>query len=126
MQLAIFRGCFLAVVFTSFLRADEPTLEYPLIQGYGGVARIDQAAELPRKGAKIVFDISTDVKPDEVNRGLESVARYLNLCAPSRSQAGGLETIARAAWRIDQVRTLRRSLCQAYRREAQPESAASR
>jgi intracellular sulfur oxidation DsrE/DsrF family protein len=44
-------------------------------------------AEQPRKGAKVVFDISGDTKSEEVNRGLESVARYLNLNAQAGNQA---------------------------------------
>lgn len=61
--------------------AEEPQFLFPLIKGYGGVVALPQAAEPPRSGAKIVFDITADSKPDEVNRGLESVARYLNLNA---------------------------------------------
>jgi intracellular sulfur oxidation DsrE/DsrF family protein len=45
------------------------------------VVAIQGAAESPRRGAKIVFDITSDSKPDEVNKGLEAVARYLNLNA---------------------------------------------
>jgi intracellular sulfur oxidation DsrE/DsrF family protein len=74
-------------------QADSPVLAYPLIQGFGGVAPLPQAAEQPRKGAKIVFDITVESKPDEVNRGLESVARYLNLNA----QAGNASSEVKLA-----------------------------
>ena len=50
-------------------------------RSYGGIVRTPDAAEPPRRGAKIVFDITADSKPEEVNKGLESVARYLNLNA---------------------------------------------
>jgi intracellular sulfur oxidation DsrE/DsrF family protein len=60
---------------------DEQAFEFPLIAGYGGVVVLPGAAEKPRAGAKIVFDITSESKPAEVNRGLESVARYLNLNA---------------------------------------------
>ncbi len=40
---------------------------------------LPRAAEQPRKGAKAVFDVTSDAKPGEVNRGLEQVARLLNL-----------------------------------------------
>ena len=40
---------------------------------------LPKAAEQPRKGAKVVFDITADAKPGEVNKGLERVARLLNL-----------------------------------------------
>ena len=38
-----------------------------------------RAAEQPRKGAKAVFDVTAGAKPGEVNKGLEHVARLLNL-----------------------------------------------
>jgi intracellular sulfur oxidation DsrE/DsrF family protein len=54
-------------------------LIYPLVPGHGGVVPLPRAAEQPRKGAKAVFDITADAKPGDVNRGLEEVARLLNL-----------------------------------------------
>jgi intracellular sulfur oxidation DsrE/DsrF family protein len=54
-------------------------LVYPLVPGHGGVVSLPQAAEQPRKGAKAVFDITAAAKPGDVNRGLEAVARLLNL-----------------------------------------------
>ncbi len=77
----------------SWARAEEPKFSFPLIQGYGGVVTLPQATEPPRKGAKVVFDITADSKNDEVNRGLESVARYLNLNA----QAGNATSDAKLA-----------------------------
>lgn len=62
--------------------APEGTVfSFPQIAHFGGIAPTTNAAEPPRKGAKIVFDITADSKPGEVNKGLESVARYLNLNA---------------------------------------------
>lgn len=61
--------------------ADGPVFLFPQIARLGGIVRTPDAAEPPRRGAKIVFDITADSKPDEVNKGLESVARYLNLNA---------------------------------------------
>lgn len=61
--------------------ADGPTLLFPQVARYGGIVRLPDAAESPRRAAKVVFDIKADSKPEEVNRGLESVARYLNLNA---------------------------------------------
>ncbi|HVS38265.1 MAG TPA: DsrE family protein [Gemmataceae bacterium] len=58
---------------------DKAGLVYPLISGHGGVVLLPRAAEQPRKGAKAVFDVTADAKPDEVNRGLEQIARLLNL-----------------------------------------------
>lgn len=71
-------------------RAEPPASQSPLIEGYGGVAPVPNAAEFPRRNAKVVFDIVSSSDPEEVNRGLESVARYLNLHA----QAGhGAENV---------------------------------
>jgi intracellular sulfur oxidation DsrE/DsrF family protein len=60
-------------------------LSYLLVPGHGGVVSLPRAAEQPRKGAKALFDITADAKPGEVNKGLEQVARLLNLYG-----AGGL------------------------------------
>lgn len=61
--------------------AEGPPVVFPQIARYGGIAQIPLAVEPPQRGAKIVFDIVADGKPDELNKGLESVARYLNLNA---------------------------------------------
>lgn len=71
--------------------ADEPAFSYPLIKGYGGIVTQPEAAEPPRRGAKIVFDITVESKPEEINRGIESVARYLNLNAQAGHSAGDLK-----------------------------------
>jgi intracellular sulfur oxidation DsrE/DsrF family protein len=59
--------------------SDDAGLVYPLVPGHSGVVPLPRAAEQPRKGAKAVFDATADTKPGEVNRGLEQVARLLNL-----------------------------------------------
>lgn len=78
---------------TSLAVAEEPKFVHPLIKGYGAVAVQPDVAEQPRKGAKIVFDITADAKPEEVHKSLESVARYLNLNA----QAGHAASDVRLA-----------------------------
>jgi intracellular sulfur oxidation DsrE/DsrF family protein len=55
------------------------TLVFPIIPDVGGVVPLPSAAEQPRKGARIVFDITADAKPGDLNKGLERVARTLNL-----------------------------------------------
>jgi uncharacterized protein len=57
----------------------KPRLTFPIVPGVGGVVPLPKAAEPPRKGAKVVFDITADSKAGDVNRGLERVARLLNL-----------------------------------------------
>ncbi|WP_422928863.1 DsrE family protein [Singulisphaera sp. PoT] len=55
------------------------SMAFPIIPKFGGVVPVPNAAEPPRKGAKVVFDITADAKPAVVNKGLERVARLLNL-----------------------------------------------
>jgi intracellular sulfur oxidation DsrE/DsrF family protein len=59
-------------------RAEEK-LVYPIIPNVGGVVPLPSAAEQPRKGARVVFVITADAKPADLNTGLERVARLLNL-----------------------------------------------
>jgi len=65
---------------------DGPVFLFPQVSQYGGIVRMPAAAEPPRRGARIVFDITSDNKPEELNRGLEGVARYLNLNAEAGFQ----------------------------------------
>lgn len=85
--------CLLVSVAVATAGAEEPTLVNPLIVGYGAIAPQPTAAEQPRKGVRIVFDITSEARPDELNKGLESVARYLNLNA----QAGHAPSDVRLA-----------------------------
>ena len=85
--------CLLVCVATTSVGAEEPKFVNPLIIGYGAIAPQPTAAEQPRKGVRIVFDITSEAKPDELNKGLESVARYLNLNA----QAGHAPSDVRLA-----------------------------
>jgi intracellular sulfur oxidation DsrE/DsrF family protein len=86
-MLSLAMGLFAAVS----AQAQEPEFVFPLIQGYGGIAVQPEAAEPPQPGAKIVFDITADSPPGEVNRALESVARYLNLNAQAGNKATDLK-----------------------------------
>lgn len=56
-------------------------LQFPRIAGYGGVFPIEGIAEPPLPGTKVLFDLTTEAKPGELNKGLEVVARFLNLAA---------------------------------------------
>jgi intracellular sulfur oxidation DsrE/DsrF family protein len=77
---------FLIVAFvlclSGWVSAQSPnskTLVFPIIPDVGGVVPLPNAAEPPRTGAKIVFDITADAKPGDLNKGIERVARTLNL-----------------------------------------------
>ena len=68
--------------FVEFTKGSSPGLKplvFPLITAYGGVVKVQNAVEKPRPGAKIVFDVTADAKPSEVNKGLERAARLVNL-----------------------------------------------
>src|SRR5437879_7218472 len=78
-------------------------LIYPLVPGHGGVVPLPRAAEQPRKGAKAVFDVTADVKPGEVNKGLEQVARLLNLYGAAGLKAGDVKIAAVCHGAADQA-----------------------
>lgn len=76
------RACLITAAFACLCGvagAQTPEMVYPIIPKVGGVVPLPHAAELPRKGAKVVFDITADAKPAALNKGLERVARLLNL-----------------------------------------------
>lgn len=88
------RGLFLSIAFglaTVTLAGEGTQPVSPQIAGYGTVVPMPNAAEPPRRGMKIVFDITSDGKPEEVNKGLESVARYLNLNAQAGNKASEVQ-----------------------------------
>jgi len=60
-------------------QTSDAKLVFPIIADHGGVVPLPKAPELPRKGAKVTFDITADAQPAEVNKGLKRVARLLNL-----------------------------------------------
>lgn len=69
----------------------EDRLVYPIIPNVGGVVPLPDAAEQPRKGAKVVFDITADARPSDVNKGLERVARLLNLYGSAGLEASDVK-----------------------------------
>lgn len=56
----------------------------PRIEGHGEVTRFPDAAQQPRDGSKIVVDLTKGGPDDQINAGLEKVARFVNI----HSQAG--------------------------------------
>ena len=51
------------------------------------------AAEKPRAGAKIVFDVTADTKPSDVNKGLDRAARLLNLYGAAGLKASDVRIV---------------------------------
>lgn len=65
-------------------------MQFPRIAGYGGVFPIEGIAEQPLPGTKVLFDLTTEAKPGELNKGLEVVARFLNLAAAAGVPSGAV------------------------------------
>ncbi|HET7307016.1 MAG TPA: DsrE family protein [Gammaproteobacteria bacterium] len=59
----------------------EQVWQYPVIQHAGGVIPLPKAALQPHSGAtyKVVFNLTKTGKADEVNSGLEHIARAVNV-----------------------------------------------
>jgi len=69
-------------------------LVYPIIEGYGGVVALPDAVEQPRKGTKVVFDVTAVAK--EAGKplpGLERAAVLLNLGGVSGLKAADMEMV---------------------------------
>ena len=69
----------------------DTKMTFTIIPNIGGVLPLPKAAEQPRKGAKVVFDITADAKPADVNKGLERAARLLNLYGSAGLKAGDVK-----------------------------------
>jgi ubiquinone/menaquinone biosynthesis C-methylase UbiE/intracellular sulfur oxidation DsrE/DsrF family protein len=70
---------------------EKTRLEFPIIRKVGGVLPRPQAAEQPRAGAKVVLDVTADAKPGDVNKGLDRVARLLNLYGAAGKKAADVK-----------------------------------
>jgi intracellular sulfur oxidation DsrE/DsrF family protein len=79
--LIIVIGLLAATAGVAYYLKTEPTVTYPRIAGYGDMVSLPEAAQQPRKGAKVLFDLTADAKPGDVNKGLVRTARLLNLYA---------------------------------------------
>ena len=77
--------------FVAFEKVVLPQLVFPIISTHGGVRPRPQAVEQPRAGAKVVFDATADAKPADINKGLDRVARLLNLYGAAGLKAGDVK-----------------------------------
>ena len=64
-----------------FLYGDDGPVTFPRVKEFGSVLLMGKAEHQPRRGAKVVMDITVASKDDELNYGLERAARLLNLYA---------------------------------------------
>lgn len=71
--------------------AASPPLAFPIIPRHGGVMPRPQAVEQPRAATKVVFDVTADAQPTAINKGLERVARLLNLYGAAGLQPGDVK-----------------------------------
>ncbi|MEZ6128147.1 MAG: DsrE family protein [Planctomycetaceae bacterium] len=67
----------------------EPS--FPVIAGYGSVVRLPDAVHQPRSGTRLIVDLTKGGPDDQLNAGLEKVAKYVNIYAgagaePAESQ----------------------------------------
>ena len=82
------------LLLSGWVSAQTPTakkLVYPIIPNVGGVVPLPDAAEQPRSGAKVVFDITADAKATDLNKGLERVPRLLNLYGSAGRKASDVK-----------------------------------
>jgi len=74
--------------------AKDPKAVTPVVPGYGAVVPFPSAAELPTKGSKVVFDItSTGKDPAKPLPGLERAATLLNLAGSAGLKPTDLEIV---------------------------------
>lgn len=66
----------------------------PRIEGYGAIMPLPHADEPPRAGSRVVFDITGAGKPDDVLKGLNGIALFLNLAADAGVAAEALHLTA--------------------------------
>lgn len=77
--------CF-AVALTSADPTAEPRWEHPRIKSAGEIVALPEAAFQPRAGVRVVFDVTAQDSPEKVAKGLDRVARFINLYS-----SGGVE-----------------------------------
>lgn len=75
------------------LKATENKLVYPIVDNVGGVLPRPKALEQPRAGAKVVFDVTNDTKSTDLNKGLDRVARLLNLYGSAGLKASDVKIV---------------------------------
>lgn len=74
--------------------APKAEQSFPLVKAHGGIVPTPGAAEPPRQGTKVIFDITAGGKLDKINPGFERIARYLNLSAAHGVMPSGIKITA--------------------------------
>lgn len=65
--------------FVVFEKAATDELVFPIVVDHGGVRPRPAAVHQPSRGAKVIFDATAAAEPTAINKGLDRVARLLNL-----------------------------------------------
>lgn len=69
----------LVLLFALSLSAAE--MQFPKIEGHGGVFDIAGEPEGPKAGSKVVVDVTSSAYEGGVNKGFDRAARFVNLLA---------------------------------------------
>lgn len=64
---------------------------FPVVEGYGEVVKLPEAAEQPRPGTKLIVDLTTGGDPAKVNPGLAKVARFVNIYGGAGAEAASCQ-----------------------------------
>lgn len=65
----------------------------PTIEGFGGILPRPTAIQQPRAGGKVVFDTTADAKPEAINKGIDRVARLMNLYGANNLTASDVKVV---------------------------------
>ncbi|MCG9695855.1 DsrE family protein [Shewanella sp. Isolate11] len=73
-------GCGFALLSTTAVAGPEAFQPGPVFKAFGHIAKVDNQLPIPKQMKfKVVFDTSNAAKPGEVNRHLDSLARFINM-----------------------------------------------
>lgn len=56
----------------------SPEFQHPVIKNHGGIVPLPDAAQQPKKGSKVLLDITSDEKTGKVIKGFDRAALILN------------------------------------------------
>jgi len=77
--------------FLTFIAAPSAALVTPVVEGYGAILPRPDAIERPQVGVMAVFDATADAKLDAIHKGLDRIARLLNLYGASGLSASDIK-----------------------------------
>ncbi|MEZ6040604.1 MAG: DsrE family protein [Planctomycetaceae bacterium] len=72
---------------------NELPLIYPQVQDFGGVVQLPDASQQPREMTRLLVDLTSGGNVDEVNAGLQKVARFVNIYAGAGRQSTQVKVV---------------------------------